>query len=185
MNKQTDIFIKIVLDAWNNFLNDFENLGQHGGYLPEREEDVRCYLFCEIRKELLSQGLSLIDLHAEYMPSDMGSNYERLDLVVGGYPDEIQVGVEIKFGSNILTDLNKLKCWIIEHRIKSGVFLSLNKHSLDRILDKNIIQEFSLEEKDIGTNNFFSWDRVYTEGEAFTRNYWNIDYDALKIVLRH
>lgn len=172
--------IKILRQAWNSLLDDYEKIYQWNWYLHEREEDIRSYLFCKIVDILNRRGLDVINLHADI--SVLGR--KRADIVLGlKDKDSWNLGVEIKRSISravMEEQINKLQNFMANKKIESGAFLAIIQHSygLRKMLDPwGFKDKFKLEGRDKGNNNFIEWRRIIVDDV-------DIDWDALFLVLR-
>lgn len=167
--------------AWNEFLDDVEKLGERGGFLHSREEDMRSYLFCKLVDILNREKMWLIDLRTE-----LRIERKRLDLALGINNKKCSLGVEVKPNitkTPVNEDLNKLKIFLKKGYIKTGVFIGINKHldSWDKILE-NWFEDIGLiiDKEDKGDNNYWNarvLKPIY-KGEKI------VQFDSLFIVLR-
>ena len=179
INKKS--WLCLVGKAWNEFLDDVEKLGERGGFLHSREEDMRSYLFCKLVDILNREKMWLIDLRTE-----LSVERKRLDLALGINNKKCSLGIEVKPNMTrtpVSGDLNKLKDFLKKGCIETGVFIGINKHrdSWDRILE-NWFEDvgLSIDKEDKGDNNYWNMrvlKPIYT-GEKMEQ------FDSLFIVFR-
>lgn len=178
MSEKINNRIDTVKEAWTNLTQAYRELGEKSGYAHlEREEDLRCFFFCKIMEVLQQHNEFLIDLHAE-----VSLSHWNVDIVLGFEGEEkCDLGIEIKKGGDIdaiRQDLEKLRSLMKSKNIRAGVFVTIVKHSFDlRKKLQEIISEYSLEEKDLGDNNFAQFNRMMVDKHK-------MDWDALLLVLR-
>ena len=184
MKSEIDEWVDILKEAWSKLIDDYRMFGpfERSGYGHMQEEDMRCFLFCKLMDELRSRNKFLINLHA-----DVPILGKRVDIALGLEEDKPEedrwkLGVEIKRTGDIQPikeDLEKLRFFMENGKVKAGVFVTMAKHSvnLKDQFRRDINAEYELEEKDTGNNNFAKWVRIRIPE-------YNVDWDALYLVLR-
>lgn len=157
MDTEVNKWLLFVQEAWNSLVDDFERLDEPTGYGHIREEDIRSYLFCKITDILRRRGEWLLNLHTEQrLPT------RRADIVVGfNENDTWIVGVEVKRSGQrkpLKEDLDKLRTFMKDGRIKAGILVAIVKHWDDwEMLFKEwrFVEEFTLEPEDTSKNNYW------------------------------
>lgn len=178
MELKTNKWVDIVKEAWSDLIYDYRKIGERSGYGHMREEDIRCFLFCKIMELLKCHDEFLINLHADVPILDK----KTIDIGLGPEEDGWKLGVEIKRTGDaqaIKNDLEKLRNLIVSKKIEAGVFLAIAQHSanLKDEFERDINAEYELEERDKSDNNFVEW-------HCITIDEYNVDWDALFLVLR-